>query len=140
MPPNRGAALSICRDGLHTGWTEGRVAAGLGRIEGGIEVLAKVRGGPAARDGLRHGLSLVSLELSLLYAGQGRTDQVKNLARHMMPIFKAQDVHREALAALTVFRRAAEQERVTEGLAREVLSYLRKVRYNPELRFESIGT
>jgi transcriptional regulator with XRE-family HTH domain len=122
-------------DAVRLLWTEGRVAAGLGRIEEGIEALAKVRGGFASR-GMGFDTALVSLELSLLHLRQGRTEPVKNLARHMTPIFKAQDVHREALAALTVFRRAAEREQVTEEFAREVLSYLRKARYNPELRFE----
>jgi transcriptional regulator with XRE-family HTH domain len=123
-------------DAVRLLWTVGRVAAGLGRIEEGIEALAKVRGGFASR-GMGYDTALVSLELSLLYARQGRAEQVKNLARHMTPIFKAQDVHREALAALTLFRRAAEQERVTEEFAREMLSYLQKARNNPELKFES---
>ena len=61
---------------------------------------------------------------------------MKTLARHMTPIFHAHAIHREALAALTLFRKAAEREEVTEAFAREVLSYLRKARYNPELRFE----
>jgi tetratricopeptide (TPR) repeat protein len=47
----------------------------------------------------------------------------------------------EAVALLqrvkdTLFRQAAERERVSEEFAREILSYLRKARYNPELRFE----
>ncbi len=117
-------------------WTEGRITAGLGDVEEGIALLSRVRGEFASRD-MAYDVALVSLEMSVLYAGLGRTEQVKNLARHMTPIFRAHAIHREAIAALTVFRRAAEQEEVTEELAREVLSYLRKARYNPELRFES---
>ncbi len=77
-------------------------------------------------------VALVSLEMAILYAGLGRTEQVKTLARHMTPIFQAHSIHREALAALTLFRQAAERERVTAELAREILSYLRKARYDPE--------
>ena len=69
------------------------------------------------------------------YTSLGRTEQVKTLARHMTPIFRAQGIHREALAALTLFRRAAEREQVTETFAREVLAYLREARFKPELRF-----
>ena len=116
-------------------WMEGRVTAGLDNIEEGIALLARVRGEFAAHD-MAYDVALVSLEMAVLYAGLGRTDQVKTLARHMTPIFRAHAIHREALAALTLFRQAAEQERVTEAFAREVLSYLRKARYNPELRFE----
>jgi hypothetical protein len=74
--------------------------------------------------------------MAVLNAGLGRPEQVKTLARHMTPIFQAHAVHREALAALTLFRKAAEQERITVEFAREVLSYLRRARYNPELQFE----
>jgi hypothetical protein len=63
-------------------WTEGRVAAGLGNLEEGIALLARVRGEFAAR----------GQRLHLVGAAQ--------------------------------------------ELARQVLSYLRKARYNPELWFE----
>ncbi len=116
-------------------WTEGRITAGLGDIEEGITLLSRVRGEFASRD-MAYDMALVSLEVAVLYAGLGRTEQVKTLARHMTPIFQAHAIHREALAALTLFRKAAEREEVTEAFAREVLSYLRKARYNPELRFE----
>jgi transcriptional regulator with XRE-family HTH domain len=116
-------------------WTEGRITAGLGDIETGISLLSRVRGEYASRD-MAYDVALVSLEMAVLYAGLGRTEQVKTLARHMTPVFQAHAVHREALAALTLFRKEAERERVTAELAREVLSYLRRARYNPELRFE----
>jgi transcriptional regulator with XRE-family HTH domain len=116
-------------------WTEGRVTAGLGDVEEGIALLARVRGEYASRN-MDYDVALVSLEIAILHAGQGRTDQVKTFARHMTPIFQAHAIHREALAALTLFRQAAERERVTEEFARDVLFYLRKARYNPELRFE----
>ncbi len=119
-------------------WTEGRVVAGLGKIEEGIALLARVRGEFASRN-MAYDVALVSLEIAIFYAGQGRTDQVKTLARNMTPIFQAHAIHREALAALTIFRQAAEHEKVTQELAREVLSYLRKARCNPELQFESGG-
>jgi tetratricopeptide (TPR) repeat protein len=116
-------------------WTEGCVTAGLGNVEEGAALLARVRGEFASRN-MAYDVALVSLEIAILYAGQGRTDQVKTLARHMTPIFQAHAIHREALAALTIFRQAAEREQATQELAREVLSYLRKARLNPELRFE----
>lgn len=116
-------------------WTEGRVTAGLGDIEDGIALLARVRGEFASRN-MDYDVALVSLEMAVFYAGLGRTEQVKTLARHMTPIFQAHAIHREALAALMLFRQAAERERVTAEFAREILSFLRKARYNPELRFE----
>lgn len=116
-------------------WTEGRVTSGLGDVEEGIALLSRVRGEFASRE-MTYDVALVSLEIAVLYAGLGRTEQVKTLARHMTPIFQAHAIHREALAALTLFRQAAERERVSVEFARDVLSYLRKARYDPELRFE----
>jgi hypothetical protein len=52
-------------------------------------------------------------------------------------VFEAQDVHREAHAALLLFRDAVRQERVTEDLVRELMAYLKKARLHPKLRFRS---
>lgn len=129
-----------CRQGggelnrIRLSWTEARIVAGRGAAEEGMALLSRVRGEFAARE-MAYDAALVSLELAVFYAEEGRLDQVKTLARHMAPIFQAQEVHREAVAALTLFRQAAERERVTGEFARDVLLYLRLARHNPELRF-----
>jgi transcriptional regulator with XRE-family HTH domain/tetratricopeptide (TPR) repeat protein len=117
-------------------WVEGRIADGLGRTDQGIEILAKVRGEFASRS-MHYDTALVSLELAMVFAREGRTDQVKALARHMAPIFQAQGVHREALAALALFRQSAEGEKVTADLARRLLEYLHRARHDPKLGFEA---
>ena len=116
-------------------WIEGRVAAGLGHREEGVATLRRVRGEFASRH-MSYDTALVSLELAVLYSEQGRAEEVKTLARHMVPIFQARNVHPEVLAALTLFRQAAERERVSAEFARQVLAYLRKARHNPGLHFE----
>lgn len=116
-------------------WIEGRVAAGLGRREDGVATLRRVRGEFASRH-MSYDTALVSLELAVLYSEQGRAEEVKTLARHMVPIFKARNIHQEVLAALSLFRQAAERERVSAEFARKVLAYLRKARHNPGLHFE----
>jgi hypothetical protein len=55
----------------------------------------------------------------------------------MTPIFQARGVQREALAAIALFREAAESENVTTDLARRLLDYLHRARHDPKLRFES---
>lgn len=122
-------------DLLRLRWIEGRVAAGLGHWEEGVATLRKVRGEFASRR-LSYDTALISLELAVLYSEQGKAEEVKTLARHMVPIFQARNVHQEILAALSLFRQAAERERVSAEFARKVLAYLRKARHNPELRFE----
>jgi transcriptional regulator with XRE-family HTH domain len=116
-------------------WTEGRVVAGFGDASGAIERLTKVRGQFASRN-MDFDTALVSLEMGLFYAKENKTEEVKTLARHMVPIFQSKEVHREALAALLLFRQAAELGRATEEFVRSVLVYLRKARYQPELKFE----
>lgn len=55
----------------------------------------------------------------------------------MEPIFVAQGVHREALAALRLFVDAVREERASVELAKSVLEFLRRSRYNAEVRFEA---
>jgi transcriptional regulator with XRE-family HTH domain len=115
-------------------WLEGRVAAGLGQTEAAFVALRQVRGEFERRD-LAYDAALVTLELSVFLAEAGRAREVKDLARHMTPIFQVKGVHREALAALSCFCKAAEAEAVTAELARGLLDFLQRARNDPSLRF-----
>lgn len=122
-------------DSVRVRWLEGRIAAGLGRRREAIEALSWVRQ-EFASQGIAYDMAQANLELSVLYLEEGRTGAVKTLVRQMAPIFQAQGVHREALAALKLFRDAAEREALTVDLARRLAAYLQRARYNLELRFE----
>lgn len=122
-------------DQVRLQWAEGRIAAGLGRTQEGIEHLTRVRGEFVARK-IWYDAALVTLELAAVFLDQGQTGMVKTLAVHLKPIFQAQGVHPEALAALTLFARAAEQEKATAEMARGVVTYLRKARHEPGLKFQ----
>ena len=117
-------------------WLEGRIAASMGKKEKAISALTRVREEFASR-GIAYDVALSTLELAVLYLEEGWTAKVKELARQMAPIFKAQGVHREALAALQLFRDAAERETATAELARRVVDYLCRARHNPGLKFEA---
>jgi hypothetical protein len=58
------------------------------------------------------------------------------LAAEILEIFKAQQVHREAIAAVILFQEAAGKERGTAGLVRQLQDFLAKAKSNPRLRFE----
>ena len=79
--------------------------------------------------------AIVSMDLALLYLRQGRTAELKTLAKEMLPIFRSQDVHREALAALVLFQEAVREEQVTAAFVRELATYLDAARNDPSLRF-----
>ena len=74
----------------------GRIAAAAGDEEAAIRFLSEACREFAER-GIWYDAALVSLELAAVHAEAGRTAEVKLLARHLVPIFRAQDVHREAL-------------------------------------------
>jgi hypothetical protein len=54
----------------------------------------------------------------------------------MLPIFRSQEVEREALAALRLFCEAARRKTATVELARRVVRFLHRAQHDPELRFE----
>ncbi|HEX2253020.1 MAG TPA: tetratricopeptide repeat protein [Thermoanaerobaculia bacterium] len=120
---------------LRRRWLEGKIAHGLGEWEEAERALVEVRDGFIRRNHA-YDAALASLDLALLYADLGRTAEMQQLARQMMPIFRAQEVHREALAALLVFWEAASREAVTRGMVESLTSYLRKARRDPSFRYE----
>lgn len=115
-------------------WAEGRIAAGLGQTDLAIRTFRELRDEFASR-GISYDAALVALELAALYAEQGRSGEVKDLAMEMVEIFRSQNVPREALAAVLVFQNAAARKRATASLAREIVAFLEKARHDPALRF-----
>jgi hypothetical protein len=72
--------------------------------------------------------ALVSLDLAALYAREGRTAEQKALAVEIMPVFESREVNREAMAALLMFQHAAQEERLTADLARQLAAFLKRER------------
>jgi tetratricopeptide (TPR) repeat protein len=121
-------------DSVRLRWMQGTIDAILGRPGEAEEIFLELIEA-FTEDRVAYDVALVSLELSALYARQGRTGDVKRLAAEMLPIFQSCEVHREALAALIVFQKAAEMEQLSLGLVEEVTSFLQRVQTNPSLRF-----
>jgi tetratricopeptide (TPR) repeat protein len=122
-------------DLVRVAWLSGRTAAALGRPAEALATFAEVRAEFEER-GLTYDYALVSFDLSLVLLEEGRTAEVRQVAEEMLRIFDAQEVHREALAALHVFCEAARREAATVELTRRVERYLRRARLDPGLRFE----
>jgi tetratricopeptide (TPR) repeat protein len=115
-------------------WLRGDIAAGMGDLDAAERAYLATRDGFVAQ-GIGYDAAMVSLDLAVLYLREGRTADVRRIAEEMLPIFAAQDVHREALAALTLFQEAARQDQLTVDRAREVVTYLREARSEPGVRF-----
>jgi tetratricopeptide (TPR) repeat protein/DNA-binding XRE family transcriptional regulator len=128
------AALGADLVAVRVTWLQGRIAAGLGRSQEARELLEKARREFASRN-MSYDVALALLEESVLLLNDGRTAEVKTLARELATVFESKGVHREALAALRLFQEAAEGERATAELARRLLRYLFRARHDQGLPF-----
>ncbi len=116
-------------------WLQAKVHAGLGRPVQARDAFEQVRRVFEQR-GLAFDYALASMELALLLLKEGRAAEVTALAAEMLPIFRSQEVEREALAALQLFCEAARRKTATVELARRVVRFLHRAQHDPELRFE----
>ena len=112
---------------LRLSWLRGKIAAGLGETAEAERFFRETRDG-FVRQGNGYDAAMASLDLALLYLKEGRTADVLPLAEEMVALFEAQDVHREALAAVLLFQEAAQREEVTAGMVRELAGRLETVR------------
>lgn len=125
----RGLALRLGRRLIlaRMDWLQGWIEAGRGRHAEAELAFERARGEFLAQ-GIAFDAALVSLELAVLYLGQGRTAEVKALARELAPIFQEQRVTREAFATGVLFLEAVEQETISLEMARRFLADFRKQR------------
>jgi hypothetical protein len=114
-------------DLLRVVWLEARIAAGQGRMEHAKAGFEQVQRDFAARK-LPYDAALSSLDLAALLLAAGHAREVRELALAMGWIFQVNGIAREALAALKLFRDAAEQETASVELARRVSAKVRQVR------------
>jgi tetratricopeptide (TPR) repeat protein len=119
-------------------WVKGKISYGLGQVEPAESLFLSARDG-FIHEGIPYDTALVSLDLAVLYAEQGRMADLKRLAAEMVPIFSSLHIHREALAALAYFRQAVETERVSLALINGIAAYLRRAEHDPSLRFQEPG-
>jgi tetratricopeptide (TPR) repeat protein len=112
---------------LRLSWLRGKIAAGLGDTAEAERLFRETRDG-FVRQGNGYDAAMASLDLALLYLKEGRTADVLPLAEEMAALFEARDVHREAVAAVLLFREAAQRDEVTAGMVRELAARLETAR------------
>lgn len=115
-------------------WVKGKISRGLGQLRQAESLFLAAREGFLG-EGIPYDTALVSLDLALLYAEQGRTAELKKLAVEMVPIFSSRHIHREALAALSFLQQALTRERVATEIVARVAEYLKRAQHDPELQF-----
>ncbi len=120
---------------LRRDWLRGRIAMGLGDTAAAEASLRAARDG-FLEAGLGYDAALVALDLAVLLLEQGRTADVREIAVWATALFEAQDIHREALASLSLFRQAALQDLVTVQEIRRVARQLCELRHQSAIRSE----
>lgn len=108
-------------------WLEGKLAAALGDLDRAEKTFLEVRENLIARR-QRYDAAMVSLDLALLYLRQNRTADLMTIAEEMHALFTAEEVLREALAALLVFQEAARKEQLTAEAVQKFLAVLKRLR------------
>jgi tetratricopeptide (TPR) repeat protein len=117
-------------------WVKAKIANGLEQFRQAESLFLAARDGFLA-EGAFYDVALVSLELATLYAEQGRTAELKELAAQMLPVFQSGKIHREALAALAFWQQAVEAERAGLEVVSRVAGFLRRAQHDPEVVFET---
>ncbi len=111
----RKAAVSLPRERARLLCLEGRVAAGLGRLEEAEAALQETYAG--LHDRVVNDLALLSLEIAVLHAREGRTAELKRLAEQTLRLVEAPGLAREAAATLKLWCRLTAQEKLTSERA-----------------------
>lgn len=81
-----------------------------------------------------------ALELGTLLFELRRFSEVRELAARTLPIFRSQGIHREALAAYTLFVQAAEAETLTQALLTELTQYFGQFKPREARPFRPTGS
>lgn len=108
-------------------WIEARIERAEGRIGAAEARLCEVKE-RFAETGHGYDAALVSLDLALIYLETGRHEQVRRTAEAMANVFMAEDIHREAVAAVHLFQEAVRQDAVTASMLLELIAYLKRIR------------
>lgn len=116
-------------------WLEGRIALGLDRLDAAGQALALARDAFLEQE-IAFDAAMVSLDLAMVHARRGETSEVMRIVVEIVPVFQACQVNPEAIAALLLFREAADAERAAAGFLGRMATYLQRSRRDPELRFE----
>lgn len=117
---------------IRTHWRQGEIAHGLGEHQAAETKYLRARDEFLVA-GLGYDAALVALDLATLYLEQGRNAEVRQLALWTSTLFETQDVHREALAALALFRRAALEDALTVAELRRLSRHVATLRHGAAL-------
>jgi tetratricopeptide (TPR) repeat protein len=123
---------------LRLRWIEGKILAGLVRLEAAQEAFTETRAGFLGLKQAYHG-ALVGLELAAVLLRRKRTERAAQLAKEALDTFRRLKVNREAVRALEFCERAFRQKEASAALLQRAVSFLSALEWNPRLQFQPWG-
>lgn len=115
---------------LRLRWLEGKIALGTEDLAEAETALAATQKG-FEEQGASYESALAALDLAAVYAMQRRTADLKRLATELFTTFQTHDIHREAYAALILFRQAADLDQVSLEVVKKVASLVERSQHLP---------
>ncbi len=114
-------------------WLEGRVDAGLERLERAERTFLEVRDGMTAA-GRAYDAALASLDLAGVLLGRGNTRQAREVMTTAYEVFLALGVNREALVSIAILHYCLKAGLATRLMVERVAAELRKLESDPEAK------
>lgn len=115
-------------------WLEARIAGGLGHNRKSERILRGVREEFLQR-GQDYDAALVGLDVAEVLLRRGEAAEVRPLAREILETFEDLGIQPEALKAMRYLRAACDRELATPGMVQRVVGFLRRLEWQPQLRF-----
>lgn len=112
VPGDALSAVRLC-------WLEGRLQKASGRFEEAETAFLEAHQ-TFLEQGDAYCAAFACLDLAELYAQQDRGTELRSLSIRLAPLFETLQLHREALAALKIFRQALETEELSVAVVSEI--------------------
>lgn len=116
-------------------WLESVIYAGLGQEQRGEEGLREVIRG-FHEEKLHYKSALAGLDLVKLWYQQGRLQEVRDTVTGIVKIFRQYDIHREALAALSLLESALARGIEAGAILDRVADFIRRAETQSGIKFE----
>lgn len=120
---------------LRMTWEEGRIDAGLGKLEPAQRAFKDVRQ-RSQEVGRPYDTALVSLDLAAVLMKQNRVGEAHDLVMEAAKVFAALRIEREALGAVLLLKKSFEARHASPELVEEVAAFVRRAQNDPDAKFD----
>lgn len=120
---------------LRLRWLEGRLAQAQRQFRRAEEAFQEVQKGFLERE-IPFEAALVSFDLATVFLDEGRFAELKELAGQILAVFRGFGIEREVIAALELFQKAIDAQRVSVAWIADLANYLEESRVKPGQPFQ----